>query len=85
MARTVTVEVEVPAELLHSLDGHITTLDEQEQTRLQSAPYPHGQTAQWILENCICSRRNVVETVSTEVEIDERGRVHVVSENGLLG
>jgi len=76
--------MEIPAELYHSLEGHINTLDKQEQTRLQSAPYPHDSTAQWLLENAVCSRRNVVETVSTDVEIDDRGRVHLVSSGGPL-
>jgi len=84
MAQTVTVQMEVPATLFHEMEGHINALDKEEQTRLQSAPYPHDKTSQWLLENCLCSRRNVVETIGTEVEIDERGRVIPVSSGGFL-
>lgn len=85
MPQSVKVEIEVPAELYHSLEGHINTLNKEEHTRLQSAPYPHGATSQWLLEHAVCSRRNVPETIGTDVEIDDRGRVTVVSEKGLLG
>lgn len=85
MAQTVTVSVEIPRELIRQLDGEIAALDKSEQTRLQSAPYNHDKRSQWLLENAVCSRRNVPETVGTEVEIDERGRVEVVESSGLLG
>lgn len=85
MAQTVSIEVEIPSELFHELQGHVAQLDSEEQTRLQSAPYRHSKTAQWLLENAVCSRRNLPETVGTDVEISDRGEVIIVSEGSLLG
>lgn len=87
MANTTTVEVEVPRELVRRLGGHINDLPEEEQRRLETAPYRHSPQSQWVLENCLLSRRNLPASLDSVegVEIDERGRITVVESSGLLG
>ena len=87
MAHTSTIQVEVPQSVLRKLGGHVSELPEEEQRRLESAPYRHSPQAQWVLENCLLSRKNLAESLySVEgVEIDERGRITVTESSSLLG
>jgi hypothetical protein len=85
MPQSVDVTLEVPAELYHQLVGEINQLPKEEQTRLQSNPYPHSKEAQYILEEFLLRRRNIPEHLGYEVEVSDRGEVIVVSEGGLLG
>lgn len=85
MGQTTTVEIEVPTELIRQLGGHINSLNEAEQRRLEAAPYRHSPQAQFVLEEMLLRRRNLPELLDVEdVEVDERGRVEVVESSGLL-
>jgi len=86
MANTARVEIEVPQSLVRRLGGHISDLPEEEQRRLESAPYRHSPQAQFLLENCLVTRRNLAESLDSVdgVEIDERGRVTVVESEGIF-
>ena len=87
MGHTTTVEVEVPNELMRFLGGHISDLPEEERRRLEASPYRHSPQAQFVLEECLLKRRNLVELLDgvDDVDVDERGGVDVVESGGLFG
>ena len=87
MVQSVELRLQVPAELYHSLQGEINSLPKEEKTRLRSSPYPHssGEVGQYVLEEYLLRRRNLPEDLSLEVEVEDSGKVIVVSEGGFLG